>query len=42
MQFFRFPLSESFECKHVTICACCLVVICGLSVIKVAANLGEI
>ena len=37
-----FPLSENFECKRLTISACCSAVIRGPSVIKVAANLGEI
>ena len=40
MQFLRFPLSEHVECKHVTIRARCLTVFRGLSVFKVAANLG--
>ena len=41
LQFFRFSLSENVECKCVTICGCCLAVN-GLSVIEVAANLGDI
>ena len=41
LQFLRISLSENVGCKCVTICGCCLAVN-GLSVIKVAANLGEI
>ena len=41
LQFLRFSLSVNVKCKRVTICGCCLAVN-RLSVIKVAANLGDI